>query len=54
MNLPGPDAKDKMRYELPLLRNTQGQGQDRLKIEKSSPTLEKRVELVRAFLGEIA
>jgi transcription-repair coupling factor (superfamily II helicase) len=29
-------------------------GQDRLKIEKSSPTLEKRVELVRAFLGEIA
>jgi transcription-repair coupling factor (superfamily II helicase) len=29
-------------------------GQDRLKIEKSSPTLEKRVELVRTFLGEIA
>lgn len=33
MNLPGPDAKDKMRYELPLLRNTTGQGEDRLKIE---------------------
>ena len=29
-------------------------GQDRLKIEKASPTLEKRVELVRGFLREIA
>ncbi len=29
-------------------------GQDRLKIEKAAPTLEKRVELVRDFLREIA
>jgi transcription-repair coupling factor (superfamily II helicase) len=29
-------------------------GQDRLKIEKAAPTLEKRVELVRGFLREIA
>jgi transcription-repair coupling factor (superfamily II helicase) len=28
-------------------------GQDRLKIEKAAPTLEKRVELVRGFLREI-
>ena len=29
-------------------------GQDRLKIEKPAPTLEKRIELVRGFLREIA
>ena len=33
MKLPGPDAKDKMRYELPLVQQTMGEGQDRLKVE---------------------
>ncbi len=33
MNLPGPDPKDKMRHELPLLRPAAESGQDRLKIE---------------------